>query len=217
MTLKISTPFAYYLGHGILDEIDFTDIRNDERIVWTPNQKKGTDFIKEADTLGLEKFHQKYYRILESYIDLRDNITDKFNLFLKNTYGDITAKITSSWLTCLEDEGDEIITHRHANCFYSGILYFDEEYDKETVHLELRNPLTNIVETMVPPWYREDSHCKAVDNIMLIPDKGAYFFFPAICYHGTEPHKGKKRKSLAFNFAIDRQVWSHDSSYVPEW
>tara|TARA_Y200000002_G_scaffold364831_1_gene354168 strand:- start:1211 stop:1864 length:654 start_codon:yes stop_codon:yes gene_type:complete len=217
MTLNISTPFAYYLGHGIIDEIDFTDIRNDERIVWTIKQKKNWILKKNVDTLGLEKFHEKYYRILESYPDLRDNLTDKFNLFLKNTYGNITAKITSSWLTCLEDEGDYIETHRHANCFYSGILYFDEVYDKETVHLELRNPLGTTIETMVPPWYREDTHCKSLDHITLIPDKGAYFFFPAICYHGTELHKGKRRKSLAFNFVIDRQVWCHDSSYNPKW
>ena len=49
MTLNISTPFAYYLGHGIIDEIDFTDIRNDERIVWTPNQKKGRNFKKKQE------------------------------------------------------------------------------------------------------------------------------------------------------------------------
>ena len=56
MTLNISTPFAYYVGHGTLD-FDFTDIRKEERITWSANQKQADDFNQEAQTLGLENFH----------------------------------------------------------------------------------------------------------------------------------------------------------------
>lgn len=219
MTLHIDTPFAYYVGHGIIDDFDFTDIRNEKRTVASERQMRNPSkqkWLEDVETLGVEKFHDKYYRILESHTNLRDNITNKFRLFLENTYGSLAAKITASWITCLE-EGDEITNHMHSNCFYSGLLYFDEEYGVESAPLEIKNPLTNMSETIVPSWHRKKS-CKSIDSITITPRTGAYYFFPSICNHYTpSPHVGKPRKSLAFNFVIDSPLWLFDSSYNPKW
>ena len=56
MTLNISTPFAYYMGHGILD-YDFTKLREEKRITWANNQPQAEEFAKEQDRLGLKGFH----------------------------------------------------------------------------------------------------------------------------------------------------------------
>ena len=42
MTLNISTPFAYYMGHGILD-YDFTKLREEKRITWANNQPQAEE------------------------------------------------------------------------------------------------------------------------------------------------------------------------------
>ena len=220
MTLNIDTPFAYYLGHGIIDDFDFTDIRNEKNIVASERQvrdtKKGQKWVEDVNTLGVEKFHDKYYRILESHTNLRDNLTNKFKLFLENTYGNLTAKITASWITRLE-EGDEIAHHKHSNCFYSGLLYFDEEYGVESAALEIKNPLAGMSEIIVPDWHRKKA-CKSMDGITIQPKTGAYYFFPSICYHSSPfPHVGKPRKSLAFNFVLDSPLWLFDSSSNPKW
>ena len=219
MTLNISTPFAYYVGHGTLD-FDFTDIRKEERITWSANQKQADDFNQEAQTLGLENFHNKYYRILESYPKLREQITYNFNLFLKHTQGDIRAKISTSWLTYLE-EGENNQKHRHSNCFYSGVLYIDEEYPEGAAVLELENPLPQFHETIIPQHYaqavKQDSNNKSLDNLFIKPHKGLYLFFPSHIMHGTVPHKGDPRKSLAFNFVFDSPIYSFDSTYNPKW
>ena len=79
MTLNITAPFAYYIGDGKLD-FDFSELRKENRITWANNQTQSDKFQKEIDSIGLKDFHNKYYRILESYPKLRDLITYNFNV-----------------------------------------------------------------------------------------------------------------------------------------
>ena len=215
MTLNISTPFAYYMGHGILD-YDFTKLREEKRITWANNQPQAEEFAKEQDRLGLKGFHNKYYRILESYPELRDLITYNFNLFCENTLGSIRAKISTSWITYMT-EGERNFRHRHSNCFYSGVLYFDEKYDKDSAKLELENPIGDILETIVPKQYNPKGNNKSQDNIQVEPETGVFIFFPSTIRHGTDLHVGDPRRSLAFNFVLDTPIWAFDSTYNPEW
>ena len=167
----------------------------------------------------MEKFHNKYYRILEDYKDLRDLITYNFNLFLDNTQGNIRTKISTSWITKLV-EGEKNLKHRHSQCFYSGVLYFDEEYEEGAAELELQNPIPAHHETIIPHHYpraQEDKNNKTVDNIYIKPKTGLFLFFPSLCVHGTNDHVGKPRRSLAFNFVFDEAVYNFDSTYNPAW
>tara|TARA_R100000149_G_scaffold65047_1_gene38373 strand:- start:87 stop:746 length:660 start_codon:yes stop_codon:yes gene_type:complete len=219
MTLNIITPFAYYVGQGELEDFNFTDLRKDKRITWAPGQSKRSEYEKEMTDLPLDHFHNKYFRILEYHTKLRDVLTYNFNLFLENTYGNILGKISTSWLTCLE-EGDRIEPHRHSNCFYSGILYFDEEYGEDAARLQIENPIAKLHESVIPRHYnvtKENANNKSSDDITFRPFKGAYYFFPSTCWHNTGPHVGNPRKSLAFNFVIDSPIYNLDSTYNPKW
>tara|TARA_B100000401_G_scaffold433004_1_gene371106 strand:- start:65 stop:718 length:654 start_codon:yes stop_codon:yes gene_type:complete len=217
MTLNISTPFAYYIGHGDLPDFDFTEIRKEKRITWAESQTQAKAFAKESETIGLEKFHDKYYRILESYTELRDLITYNFNLFLDHTFGCANAKISTSWITYMT-EGERNKQHRHANCFYSGVIYIDEEYGEDSATLELRNPISMLHETIIPAYYqREEGTNKTIDNIYVKPKTGSFVFFPSYILHGTDKHVGPPRKSLAFNFVLDTPVFAYDSTFNPKW
>ena len=219
MTLNITAPFAYYVGHGEISDFNFSDLRKDKRITLAPEQSNRSDYEKEMTDLPLDHFHNKYFRILEYHTELRDRLTYDFNLFLENTYGNILAKISTSWLTCLE-EGDTITTHRHSNCFYSGVLYIDEEYGEDAARLQIENPIAKLHETVIPRHYnttKEKANNKSADNITVRPYKGAYYFFPSVCFHSTNRHVGEPRKSLAFNFVLDMPVYNADSTYNPKW
>jgi hypothetical protein len=217
MTLNITAPFAYYIGDGKLD-FDFSELRKENRITWANNQTQSDKFQKEIDSIGLKDFHNKYYRILESYPKLRDLITYNFNLFLENTMGSIRAKISTSWVTYMT-EGEKNIRHRHSNCFYSGVLYFDEEYNDESAKLELENPIPLQMETIIPHHYNQKTGNanKSLDNVQLKPQTGLFVFFPSFCNHSTNTHVGDPRKSLAFNFVFDSPVWAFDSTWSPDW
>tara|TARA_R100000353_G_C6427341_1_gene174928 strand:+ start:37 stop:666 length:630 start_codon:yes stop_codon:yes gene_type:complete len=201
MKLDISTPFAYYIADGVLD-FDFTDIRNDKRITYQ----------ETVDVKDMKSYHYKYFRVLESYPSLRDALTDRFNLFLQHTFGNIESKISTSWLTNLRD-GDRITRHTHANCFYSGILYFGKNYDDTTARLTLENPLANQLHTIIPQYYRaHNSHHPTLDNIALTPVTGGFHFFPAHIAHYSTVHTGEDRQSLAFNFVINSNIYCKDST-----
>mgnify|MGYP001167550545 CR=1 FL=1 len=216
MTLNITAPFAYYVGDGVLD-FDFSKLRNEKRITWANNQEQAKEFQEEIDSTGYKEFHNKYYRILESYPKLRDLITYNFNLFLENTMGGIKAKISTSWITYMT-EGEKNLRHRHSNCFYSGVLYFDEDYNEESAKLELENPIPQQMETIIPLYYNQKKkHNQSLSNIQIAPKTGQFLFFPSICCHGTNKHVGDPRKSLAFNFVFDSPVWAFDSTWSPDW
>ena len=87
--------------------------------------------------------------------------------------------------------------------------------------MELENPLPQFHETIIPQHYaqavKQDSNNKSLDNLFIKPHKGLYLFFPSHIMHGTVPHKGDPRKSLAFNFVFDSPIYNFDSTYNPKW
>jgi len=211
--LNISTPFAYYIGSNQLNS-DFTELRKDPRTVWVSDQKSyNPDYTKDLTT---EEYHEMFFRVLESYPALKAEITECFNWFLNQLYGQVEGKIVTSWINTLED-GDRIGLHRHTNCFYSGILYFGEHYNEDSTQLCLVNPLQHTLYNHIPKYYYGSKHNKTQDNIYLKPFTGALYFFPSNVFHEAGIHKGANRSSLAFNCVIDSNIWGNDSSQIAKW
>ena len=131
-------------------------------------------------------------------------------MFLSEIYGPVEAKIVTSWINTLKD-GDSIDLHRHTNCFYSGVLYFGEHYNKDSSKLWLINPLKNTLHNYIPKWYNPDKRNSTQDDIYIEPYTGALYFFPSNIYHEANIHKGSDRSCLAFNFVIN-EIWNNDSS-----
>ena len=221
MTLRISIPFGYRLADTTL-EYDFTELRKDTRHIYQSLEgNEDTGYVKDRETLSETRYTEKYYRVLEQHIDLKHNILDIFHLFAKNTYGDYRFKITTSWLPLIK-EGESIQVHRHANCFYSGLLYYGEEYGEESARLRLVNPLANELPNTLNTG-RDDNIemnglvCTTEQNVYLRPFTGGLYFFPANIWHNSGPHIGPPRYSLAFNIAVDDVLLNADSSYDPKW
>tara|TARA_R100001086_G_scaffold235739_1_gene158803 strand:+ start:1059 stop:1703 length:645 start_codon:yes stop_codon:yes gene_type:complete len=211
--LNISTPFSYYVCSDTLD-YDFTELRKDKRTVWVSDQKSYN--ADDTKHLGTKEYHEKFFRVLESYPSLKKLITDSFNSFLREIYGPVEGRIITSWINTLE-EGDQIGLHRHNNCFYSGILYYGEHYDKDSARLWLINPLQNTLNTFIPKYYNPHKRNRTQDNVYLEPFTGALYFFPSNIFHEAGIHKGPNRSSLAFNFVIDSDIWNNDSSQISQW
>jgi len=206
--LNVSTPFAYYVGSEKL-EFDFTELRKDPRNDFRISGQKGYNFDDTKD-LSTREYHDKFYRVLDSHPSLKTEITKCFNLFLKEIYGPLEARIVTSWINTLKD-GDSIALHRHTNCFYSGVLYYGEHYEKKASKLWLINPLKNTLHNFIPKEYNPDKHNATQDDIFTTPSTGALYFFPSNIYHEAPIHKGLDRSCLAFNFVIN-EIWNNDSS-----
>lgn len=208
--IDISTPFAYYVASHTL-EFDFSELRKDPRNDFRIYGQKGYNFDDTKD-LSTREYHDKFYRVLDSHLSLKTKITKCFNEFLNTIYGPLEAKIVTSWINTLKD-GDNIALHRHTNCFYSGLLYYGEHYDKDSSKLWLINPLKNTLHNFIPKWYQTEArHNATQDDVFLTPSTGALYFFPSNIYHEASVHKGLDRSCLAFNFVIDSDIWNNDSS-----
>ena len=161
-------------------------------------------------------------------VDIKIVDNQKFNninfeniFYSEDCDGVMEVKLFKALLTTYLEEGENNQKHRHSNCFYSGVLYIDEEYPEGAAVLELENPLPQFHETIIPQHYaqavKQDSNNKSLDNLFIKPHKGLYLFFPSHIMHGTVPHKGDPRKSLAFNFVFDSPIYNFDSTYNPKW
>ena len=77
--LNISTPFAYYVCSQKL-EFDFSELRKDTRTVWISSQKSyNADDTKDLST---REYHEKFYRILDSYPSLKKETPIKCRFFI---------------------------------------------------------------------------------------------------------------------------------------
>ncbi len=220
--MKQHVPFGYVIGEGTIDDYDFTDLQNDPHITLGFDQRDNPQFQELARrylNTEVRSLTQETLRILENYPDLKGIIESSFNLFLYDVYGyDYKCKITTSWLTHLT-KGDKIHPHNHNNCFYSGILYFGEYYDKKT-NLTLINPIPHNMRYLLDNRSLEEGRdpCVQVDNYELKPFTGAMYFWPSQIWHATVPLQADEvRKSLAFNFVPTENIYAGDSSLYTEW
>ena len=103
-------------------------------------------------------------------------------------------KMITSWLSEIRD-GGQIHFHNHTNSWFSGVLYFDDDYT-DAAPLNLQNPLSNFCFFDIPSptrWNEKNSHT-------IYPSPNLLVFFPSYINHQSKIHKGKTRHSLAFNY-----------------
>ena len=199
MKLNIHKPFSYRIASTQID-YDFTELRKDKRFVGV-SPKNINDNTKYTE----QEFVEKYFRILESYPDLKKQILDAFHVFSSNVYGQKKFDISTSWLNELLD-GEHISPHNHTNCVFSGVLYHDT-YDEKCAVLNLRNPID----------IGNDLFCEQEVEAQLRPYTGGLYIFPSQIWHSSSMHLGAPRYSLAFNFVLTEPVYNYDSSFDYSW
>lgn len=154
-------------------------------------------------------------RILESSNTkfIKNHLTKIINeFFYKLGYIKNKFVITTSWINKIE-KGGRVLEHVHQNSFYSGLLYFQDNYS-QAVPLEYRNP--NRYNTQISPRCENPFHSGGswipplVHNLLIL--------FPSRLIHCSNTHLGPPRKSLAFNVMPTGFVGAGgDSVYDTEW
>ena len=117
-----------------------------------------------------------------------------------------TNIITTSWIARIK-KGGFIHNHNHCNSWYSGLLYFDDDYTGATP-LKLENPL------FVFNHFDIDEEPDAFYRI--IPEPNKIFFFPSYLKHMSDVQtEDTTRYSLAWNIYPDGYLGRSDSdSYL---
>ena len=117
-----------------------------------------------------------------------------------------TNIITTSWIARIK-QGGFIHNHNHCNSWYSGLLYFDDDYTGATP-LKLENPLY--------VFNHFDIEEEPDSFYSIIPEPNKIFFFPSYLKHMSDVQTGDKtRYSLAWNIYPDGNLGRSDSdSYL---
>ena len=106
---------------GLITILENTDILQTYKGKWNqnPNDTKSSWISEDI-------------RVLESYPQIKKSLLDYFISFSSDVLGlkcDFT--ISTSWMTKCQ-KGESCQFHSHANCFWSGVYYYGEKYDKSS-------------------------------------------------------------------------------------
>lgn len=189
--------------------------------ILTDDFSKLKDFSKKIDYRdALSDEHKSslvsssHNRVLEhpdlSYI--KKVLMYHFNHF-KNNYLTLSCTdtcVTTSWFARIK-KGGSIHNHNHTNSWYSGLLYFDDDYT-DAAPLALENPLAVFNHFDMSP----DGNLSPDFLYEIIPQPNKIFFFPSYLKHVSGIQKADKtRYSLAWNIYPKGKVGHDDSdSYL---
>lgn len=159
-------------------------------------------------------------RFLDDYklFDVKAKLQNYFNTFFVEILGGhpgCEPVITTSWLT-YQKEGSHNNKHKHMNSWFSGVLYFDNDYT-DAAKLELKNPLVNYTSFCLDV----DMRFRETSEFNIVPEPNKLVLFPSYLFHTTSRQNSKKtRHSLAFNVLPKRAgvfEWQYDSQFDVEW
>jgi len=113
-------------------------------------------------------------------------------------------KVMDSWATLTEPRG-ESIKHSHANCYWCGVLYFDDDCSPITFY----RPKTNTAWALNVVEFNQYS----CNQVSLQPERGLVIFFPHWLVHKVELNKTDvNRHSVTFNILPNGLFGMHDST-----
>ena len=197
--------FYIPFGEDKLDSSFCKILQEDNRAV--QNQSQADKYKTD------QKVDSQSFRILETYPLIRDILEAKFNQFVEDLgMANALHKITSSWLTRL-GQGDTIHMHKHSNCEWSGVVYFDDDYTNQPP-LMFINPLrqfTTYLHNVPARGYSADWQRQ--------PESGLILFFPSWIFHGCmqSVSTNKPRRSIAFNIMPVGAYGADDSCMDTSW
>lgn len=147
--------------------------------------------------------------VLNLFPPVAKKISDLFASYYSDSCGDsVTAfTLTTSWAT-KTPKGSFCQLHRHSNCMYSGVWFFDE-YEDNTGKFELQDPYLLHLDFLVLPQKDTEYNRR---QYSITPESGLMVFFPSFLFHRIGyNHSEKTRYSLAFNFMPTGTIGTGDS------
>jgi hypothetical protein len=169
---------------------------------------------------GGEQFEENksdnFFDVLVDKPHLKKDLTDIFSIWIANIIGPKQKWVmTTNWIT-ENTKGLPMKRHRHKNCSYSAVLYFDK-IDKDHPPLMLCNPLQNVEGNMLVETDIE-SNLFTSGNYQAPFGEGTIIFFPAYLDHYHDAFKSKQnRKSFACNFFPIGKFGTNDSTIDTNW
>ena len=185
---EISVPaISIYEFECNLDLVDraFQDLRS-QRIEWLRHENDYQDERSMAGYLDLENkipwYHEELFNWMQECIDKVTKITVKVPLV-----------ICDSWAT-KTNFAQHTISHDHPHSVLSGLLYFTDHKDSNTV-FEYND---HNRQKFGPLFFRTTN---VQGNLKFIPKKGKFIIFPSDMYHSVQIHHELKnaRYTLAVN------------------
>jgi len=145
--------------------------------------------------------------ISKHFVDIKNSIETIFTEFAYEVLGiepTCDFKICSSWATRTPSNGQGI-SHLHTNCYWSGVLYFDDEISPISFNRKTDNTSFHFNTPTINEWN--------APNVNLENEKGSMILFPSNLTHRIVQNKSMKtRYSIAFNLLPNGLFGFNDSS-----
>ena len=178
-------------------------------------------FINDYTTSSVDKNGQTLgnMRVLEQHPNIRDLLLSKFNhvaeKYLK--YKRRKYIITTSWITQTKI-GSRSQLHSHRNSFWSGVYYFQDEYEMGSAKLSFSNPNEHRADVFFDESDIEQ-YTKSNSNAWIItPKSKMLLLFPSYLEHEILIHNvNTERLSLAFNIMPTGRWGTSDSTFDTSW
>lgn len=161
----------------------------------------------------------KNLRILEKYPYTRDLLLSKFN-YVAEDYLKYKKKkyiITTSWITKTL-KGGYSHNHRHRNSFWSGVYYFQDEYEDGSAELCFSNPNEQLSDVIFEENDIKEDVIVNSNSAIFNPEPKLLLLFPSYLGHQILHHGiNTERLSLAFNIMPTVQWGGADSAININW
>ena len=143
--------------------------------------------------------------ILNSNLELAKEFEHRVNNTLSEIKYDVPFQLTTSWYTrTLPNKS--ITSHKHANCVWSTVFYFDDNCGELTFSKDVPDISLNC--------HAEDINLRMFGEASILARKGFMLLFPSSLYHSLKANNSnRERYSLAMNFMPKGMVLNVDSSY----
>ena len=161
----------------------------------------------------------KNLRILEKYPYTRDLLLSKFNYVAEHylKYKKKKYIITTSWIT-KTSKGGYSHNHRHRNSFWSGVYYFQDEYEDGSAELCFSNPNEQLADVIFEENDIKEDVIVNSNSAIFNPEPKLLLLFPSYLGHQILHHGiNTERLSLAFNIMPTVQWGGADSAININW
>tara|TARA_B100001094_G_scaffold66528_1_gene62715 strand:- start:154 stop:756 length:603 start_codon:yes stop_codon:yes gene_type:complete len=137
--------------------------------------------------------------------ELVKKFEDKVNEVLDELDFENTFQMTTSWFTRIAPYG-HIESHRHANCMWSSVFYFEEECGSLSFTKESQS--INVPQNNCNPYLTMSG------DVSFPCEKGTLLLFPSHLHHRLNLNdRSDIRYSMAMNYMPKGQVTMGDSSF----
>jgi len=163
-----------------------------------------TDQYDSSKSYSTENFH-----LMDDHPEVEKLIIEYFYKFKNDVLRLDTTdfEISTSWATKTLT-GGSCQFHLHSNCYYSGVMYFDNYEGGNLLFSDIGLNHSSF-QVNEPSEYNIYNY----KTITIKPEENLIVFFPSHVYHKIDTYLGEKdRHSVAFNFIPVGTVGRGDSS-----